>query len=65
MTTPDASHHRISVAVHTNYIPEQSQPTTNRYVFSYQITIENQGDEAAQLINRHWVITDANGQVQD
>ena len=65
MTRPSAALYRISVAVNSSYIAEQSQPTTNRYVFSYQVTIENQGDEAAKLINRHWIITDANGQVQE
>lgn len=65
MTVASANLYRISVAVHSNYIPEQSQPATNRYVFAYQIRIENQGAEAAQLINRHWIITDANGLVQE
>ncbi len=65
MSAPDATPYRISVAVQSDYIPEQSQPATNRYVFAYQVRIENQGSEAAQLINRHWIITDANGRAQE
>ena len=65
MTAPNADLYQILVAVDSSYVAEQSQPTINRYVFAYQVRIENQGSEAAQLINRHWVITDANGQVQE
>ncbi len=56
---------QISVEVQTRYIPEQSQPTENRYVFSYTITIGNQGHGGVKLLNRHWIITDANGKVQE
>ncbi len=55
----------IKVKVKTAYIEEQSAPTQNRYVFSYTITISNTGDIAAKLLTRHWVINDANGNVQE
>jgi ApaG protein len=55
----------IRVSVETSYLPEQSDPGSERYVFSYTITIHNAGDEAAKLLRRHWIITDANGKVQE
>ena len=57
--------YQIGVEVVTRYIPEQSDPETDRYVFSYAITITNLGGVAAQLISRHWLITDATGKVQE
>jgi ApaG protein len=55
----------IRVSVETSYLPEQSDPGSERYVFSYTITIHNTGDEPAKLLRRHWIITDANGKVQE
>jgi ApaG protein len=55
----------IRVDVQTSYVPEQSDPGSQRFVFSYTITILNEGSEAARLLRRHWVITDANGKVQE
>ena len=55
----------IRIQVATNYIDEQSEPDADRYVFGYTITISNDGERAAQLLSRHWVITDANGKVQE
>ena len=57
--------HRIQVGVKTVYVTEQSDPEQDRFVFAYTITISNQGDAPAKLLNRHWVITDANGKVQE
>jgi ApaG protein len=57
--------HNITVEVETRYIEGQSEPDNDRYVFSYTITIRNEGVVAAQLLSRHWVITDANGNVQE
>lgn len=57
--------YEFSVAVETAYIAEQSDVEQNRYVFSYTITITNTGSMPAQLISRHWVITDATGSVQE
>ncbi len=55
----------IRVDVETAYLDEQSEPTDNRFVFSYTVTIRNEGKRSARLINRHWVITDSNGKVQE
>jgi ApaG protein len=55
----------IRVSVETSYLPEQSDPGGERYVFSYTITIQNDGAEPAKLLRRHWIITDANGKVQE
>jgi ApaG protein len=57
--------YECSVAVETMFLPEQSDEAQNRYVFSYTITITNIGSVAAQLISRHWVITDARNEVQE
>src|SRR6187401_2547831 len=57
--------HEITVTTRTTYIPEQSDPDGGRHVFAYTITIKNTGSVASQLISRHWVITDANNQVQE
>lgn len=58
-------HHEIKVSAQPQYLTEQSEPARNRYVFAYTITIENAGTAAAQLVSRHWIITDAMGQVQE
>ncbi len=55
----------IGIDVATDYVHDQSEPGSDRYVFSYTITISNNGDLPARLISRHWVITDANGKVQE
>jgi ApaG protein len=55
----------IQIKVATSYIDDESEPSSDRYVFAYTITISNSGDIAAQLISRHWIITDANGRVQE
>jgi ApaG protein len=57
--------HRIEVDVATAYVDDQSKPDASRYVFSYTITIRNEGQVPARLLTRHWVITDANGKVQE
>lgn len=55
----------IRIGVKTAYIEEQSDPGADRYVFAYTITIRNDGKMPAKLLNRHWIITDANGRVQE
>ena len=55
----------ITVSSLAQYAPEQSDEGNNRFVFAYTITIRNTGTVPAQLISRHWVITDARGQVQE
>jgi ApaG protein len=61
----DETNCEIRIQVTTNYVDEQSEPEDGRYVFAYTITISNEGEISAQLISRHWVITDANGKVQE
>ena len=57
--------YHISVSVSTAYLAEQSDPSTDRYVFAYTITIANTGTVTAQLISRHWIITDAENVTQE
>ncbi|HEX6690893.1 MAG TPA: Co2+/Mg2+ efflux protein ApaG [Burkholderiales bacterium] len=57
--------YRATVSAATQYIADQSDESAGRYVFAYTITIRNDGNVAAQLISRHWVITDAQGLVQE
>jgi ApaG protein len=59
------SAHNIRVEVVTTYLAEQSEPAEQRFVFSYTITIRNEGARAAKLLSRHWIITDANGKTQE
>jgi len=59
------SNPRIRVDVETAYVEEQSDPQDGRFVFSYTITIRNEGPTPARLLTRHWIITDANGKVQE
>ena len=61
----DHSRHHIDVSASTKYLPDQSQPDQDRYVFAYTITIVNAGDVPARLLARHWIITDANNKVQE
>ncbi len=60
-----SEHHRIRVEVETSYLEDQSEPRDRRYVFAYTITIRNEGAVAAKLLTRHWIITDADGRVQE
>ena len=57
--------HAISVSAQSTYLAEQSDPARSRFVFGYTIRIENTGRVTAQLISRHWIITDALGKVQE
>ncbi|HTT06165.1 MAG TPA: Co2+/Mg2+ efflux protein ApaG [Steroidobacteraceae bacterium] len=57
--------YNIRVEVETTYLEHQSEPSEHRYVFAYTITIRNEGAVPAKLLTRHWIITDANGQVEE
>jgi ApaG protein len=57
--------YHININVNTAYLAEQSDPSADRYVFAYTITIANTGTVAAQLISRHWIITDAENVTQE
>ena len=61
----EADINNIRVDVETRYIEDQSNPEQNFYVFAYTITIQNKGQQSAQLLTRHWVITDSNQKVQE
>ena len=65
MLLMEKNSYEIRIEVSTKYIVDQSEPDVGRYVFAYTITIENLGDLPARLLSRHWVITDANGKVQE
>jgi len=65
MTAKQDHRYRIKVSASSNYLPEQSQAQQHRYAFAYTVTIENQGTEPVQLIDRHWIITDTDGKVQE
>jgi ApaG protein len=57
--------YEFQVQVHPQYLPEQSAPEQELYSFAYTITITNSGEVPAQLISRHWIITNALGQVEE
>ncbi|HAD08186.1 MAG TPA: Co2+/Mg2+ efflux protein ApaG [Porticoccaceae bacterium] len=55
----------IEVSVVTEYLPRQSEPLKQQFAFAYHITISNHGNKAAQLVSRHWIITDGNEATQE
>lgn len=55
----------IRIEVVTRFIEPQSAPDEGRYAFAYTITLRNEGTQPAQLLSRHWIITDANGKVEE
>ena len=59
------SDYALEISVATQFLDEQSDPDGDRYVFAYTIRIRNLGRLPAQLLDRHWVITDANGKVEE
>jgi len=60
-----SSDYNVQVQAESFYIEDQSIPERDQYVFAYRITIRNAGEVAAKLMTRHWLITDANGKVQE
>ncbi len=61
----ESKKHEITIDVLTQYLPEQSDPDAGRFFFIYTISVTNSGTVAAQLISRHWIITDAAGKVDE
>lgn len=61
MPDPDS----IDIRVQTTYLPTHSNPQRGQYTFAYTITIANLGDDTVQLLARHWLITDGNGEQQE
>lgn len=62
---PNPEKYRIEITPLPQFIPDQSNPEDDRYVFAYTINIRNVGELPAQLVARHWIITDANNEVQE
>ena len=61
----EEDNYHITVSARVAYVPEQSDVGNSRYVFAYTMTIKNTGTAAAQLVSRHWIITDAENKVQE
>ncbi len=59
------ANYQFRVEVQPEYLPGQSAPEQDLYSFAYTITITNTGELPAQLISRHWIITDATGQLEE
>ena len=59
------SRYQVDVSVVTHYLADQSQPEQDRFAFAYTITVQNNGEIAAKLLSRHWVITDGDGHVEE
>jgi len=60
----DTTTRGVRVEVHPFYVPERSSPRDGQYFFAYRVRITNAGEHAVQLVSRHWVITDGDGQVE-
>jgi ApaG protein len=65
MFRSDATTRGVRVSVHSEYAPGRSRPQDNQWFFVYTITIRNEGAVTVQLVTRHWIITDANGKVEE
>ena len=61
----ESKKYQIAARAVPQFIADQSDPASERYVFAYTITFENVGTVAAQVISRHWIITDGNSRVQE
>lgn len=59
------SRYRIAVSVQSEFLPEQSDAQAQRWVYAYHVTIRNEGDQAARLLTRHWIITDGDERTQE
>jgi ApaG protein len=57
--------YEFTVTAAQKYLAEQSDPEANQFVFAYTITVHNTGETTAQLLSRHWIITDADGKVEE
>ena len=61
----EKKHYACTVKVRTTFLAEQSNPNESKYAFAYTVTITNTGTVAAQLISRHWIITNANNEIHE
>lgn len=64
MTTSEALTRGVRVKVEARYSPDHSEPARSEWFFLYTITIANEGEDTVQLLNRHWIITDATGEIE-
>ena len=64
-TGSSATTRGIRVEVESSFVPERSDPTEKRWFFTYTIRITNEGSETAQLMSRHWIITDGDGDAEE
>ena len=55
----------VRVIVKPEYLAEQSMPEADRWLFAYHVIVRNEGSETVQLVNRHWVITNGEGAVDE
>jgi ApaG protein len=65
LTESEATTRGICIQVASEYVPHRSSPTHGQWLFTYRVRIRNQGEQSVQLMSRHWVITDANGDEQE
>jgi ApaG protein len=65
MSTSEAVTRGVRVQVAARYSPERSDPAHDLWFFLYTIRVRNEGGETVQLVNRHWIITDATGHVEE
>jgi ApaG protein len=61
----DTTTRGVRIVVRPRFVPEQSDPDNGQWLFAYHITIRNQGQETVQLVSRHWVITNGEGQAEE
>ena len=61
----ETADYTLEIQIATRFLDEESRPDDDRYVFAYTIRIRNVGRLPAQLVSRHWIITDANGRVEE
>jgi ApaG protein len=64
-STSEAVTNHVRVEVESQYSPERSQPSQNRWFFHYTVRITNEGEETVQLVSRHWIATDATGHIDE
>lgn len=64
-STSETVTNHVRVEVESQYSPERSQPSRNRWFFHYTVRITNEGDETVQLLSRHWIATDATGRIEE
>ena len=65
MTESETTTRGVEVKVASQYLPQRSSPTHGQWLFIYTVRITNSGEQAVQLVSRHWIITDANGDVKE